>query len=102
MRMNREMMNPRQSLIKIVSVRGIAQALEMIGRTWARLDRKADAEGAYAEAMRYYGSIQMEQGERDVRRCRFLIRQAEDPLLVPTDEEREALAAALLVFYNGF
>ncbi|KDR74747.1 hypothetical protein GALMADRAFT_157339 [Galerina marginata CBS 339.88] len=76
----------------------IAQALEMIGRTWARLDRKADAQGVYAEAMRYYGAIQMEQGQQDIMRCRFLIRQAEDPLLVPTDEEREAL----LVFYNGF
>ncbi|KDR74709.1 hypothetical protein GALMADRAFT_141056 [Galerina marginata CBS 339.88] len=69
----------------------ISQSLEMIGRTLAKMDRALAAQGAYMEATRYYGATKVAEGELGMTRCRFFIRQAVDPALVPTFEERLAL-----------
>ncbi|KAF5378118.1 hypothetical protein D9615_007542 [Tricholomella constricta] len=69
----------------------IAQTLEMIGRTWSRMGRQADAQSAYVEAMRYYNTTQTQLGEHGMIRCRMYSRMLEDPLLEPTGEERDAL-----------
>ena len=69
----------------------IAQTLEMIGRTHTKMDKKADAQAAYVEAMQYHSASHASMGESGTICCQFFIRQVENPLLEPTDEERFAL-----------
>ncbi|KDR77583.1 hypothetical protein GALMADRAFT_408058 [Galerina marginata CBS 339.88] len=69
----------------------IGLTLETIGRSWAKMDRIADAKEAYADAMKYFQ--RMSDSGESVMRCLFLTRQADNPLLIPTEEEREMLAS---------
>ena len=69
----------------------IAQTLEMIGRTHAKMDKEADARAAYVEAMQYHSASHASMGEPGMIRCQFFIRQLENPLLEPTFEERSEL-----------
>ena len=81
------------------SPRDIAEVLEIIGRIWAKMGQHDNALGAYAEAMLYHGAILHEKiRETGMARCRFLVRQAEDPSLVPNIEESEVLESQ----YNDF
>jgi tetratricopeptide (TPR) repeat protein len=69
----------------------VAQTLEMIGRTHAKMDKKADAQAAYEEAMQYHRASHTSMGEPGMIRCQFLIRQLENPFLEPTFQERSKL-----------
>ncbi|KAF5378206.1 hypothetical protein D9615_007535 [Tricholomella constricta] len=69
----------------------IAETLEMMGRAWAKLGKKADAQSAYDKAMRYFSTTQPQLGGRGTMRCQMYIRMLGDPTSEPTDDEREAL-----------
>ena len=69
----------------------VAQTLEMIGRTHARMDKKADAQAAYVEAMQYHSACHTTMGEEGIICCQFFIQQLENPLLEPTFEEKSIL-----------
>ena len=67
----------------------LAKTLEMIGRTWAKMGQIGDAREAYEKAQTYYGQV---DSDKDYKlRCDFLSRQAADPSLLPTEEERSKL-----------
>ena len=69
----------------------VAQTLEMIGRTHAKMDEKADAQAAYEEAMQYYSASHTSTRGRGMICCQFFIRQLENPSLEPTFQERSRL-----------
>ena len=81
------------------SPRDIGNVLELIGRIWAKMGFREKAQGAYAEAMLYHNATPyVRNREGGMMRCQFLTRQAEDPSLVPSIEERAALGG----HYNDF
>ncbi|KAF8074034.1 hypothetical protein FPV67DRAFT_1666763 [Lyophyllum atratum] len=67
----------------------IADALEHMGRAWAKMGEKLDAREAFGESLRMYSSVKA--GAQDEIRCRFFLRRLEDPSLSPTEEEQQAV-----------
>ena len=70
----------------------IGHTLEMIGRTHEKMDKKADAQAAFVEAMQYYSASHASMGEPGMTRCQFLIRHLENSSLEPTLQERSELS----------
>ncbi|KAF8074041.1 hypothetical protein FPV67DRAFT_783699 [Lyophyllum atratum] len=69
----------------------IAEALEHMGRAWAKMGERLDAREAFGESLRMYSSVKA--GAQGEIRCRLFLRRLEDSSLSPTGEEADTLYA---------
>ncbi|KAG5635693.1 hypothetical protein H0H81_010396 [Sphagnurus paluster] len=66
------------------------QALEDLGRTWAKMGQKDKAILAFKKCLRIYTPLEVPQVH--VCRCQYFIRKLEDPSSIPTTDEIAALS----------
>ncbi|KAG5653951.1 hypothetical protein H0H81_009067 [Sphagnurus paluster] len=68
----------------------VAAMLEEIGRAWAKMGKKEDAQGAFQESISYLSGTTAHDREGRIR-CEFFIRALLDPQAQPSQDELYAL-----------
>ncbi len=75
------------------SPRDMAEALEMIGRIYVKLDQLQDARSVYEDALKYHEIVPHKEIETTgIKRTQFFIQQLDEPSLVPSTEVKKLLA----------
>ncbi|KAG5650377.1 hypothetical protein H0H81_012438 [Sphagnurus paluster] len=69
----------------------VAQMLEEMGRAWAKMGKKEDAESAFKQSMSYYSDRTTHPETMGRARCQYFIRKLSDPEALPSPAEEDAL-----------